>query len=71
MVQNVGLGATRDFFGRLFTFLDHPEVDATNNLAERLPRPAVISRKLACGNKTEAGARTWEIRTYKLSESVR
>ena len=47
----------------LFTFLDHPEVDATNNLAERQLRPAVISRKLSCGNKTEAGARTWEILT--------
>lgn len=44
----------------LFTFLDHPEVEATNNLAERQLRPAVISRKLSCGNKTEAGARTWE-----------
>lgn len=42
---------------------DHPEVDATNNLAERQLRPAVISRKLSCGNKTEAGARTWEILT--------
>ena len=47
----------------LFTFLDHPAVDATNNLAERQLRPAVISRKLSCGNKTEHGARTWEIVT--------
>jgi len=47
----------------LFTFLDHPAVPATNNLAERQLRPAVISRKLSCGNKTEAGARTWEILT--------
>lgn len=45
----------------LFTFLDHPEVPATNNLAERQLRPAVIARKLSCGNKTPAGARTWEI----------
>jgi hypothetical protein len=45
----------------LFTFLDHPAVDATNNLAERQLRPAVISRKLSCGNKTERGARTWEV----------
>jgi hypothetical protein len=37
----------------LFTFLDHEAVDATNNLAERQLRPAVISRKLSCGNKTE------------------
>jgi hypothetical protein len=45
----------------LFTFLDHPGVDATNNRAERALRPAVIARKLSCGNKTEAGKRTWEI----------
>lgn len=45
----------------LFTFLDYPEVDATNNLAERQLRPAVISRKVSCGNKTPNGARAWEI----------
>lgn len=45
----------------LFTFLDHPGVDATNNLAERQLRPAVIARKLSCGNKTMAGARTFQI----------
>lgn len=47
----------------LFTFLDHEAVPATNNLAERQLRPAVISRKLSCGNKTEAGARTWQVLT--------
>jgi hypothetical protein len=47
----------------LFTFLDHANVHATNNLAERQLRPAVISRKLSCGNKTEAGARTREVLT--------
>ena len=45
----------------LFTFLDDEAVDATNNLAERQLRPAVISRKLSCGNKTERGAATWQI----------
>lgn len=46
----------------LFTFLDHEVVaDATNNLAERQLRPAVIARKISCGNRTERGARTWEI----------
>jgi transposase len=45
----------------LFTFLDHPAVPATNNRAERQLRPAVVMRKLSCGNKTEAGARTWQI----------
>lgn len=45
----------------LFTFLDHPSVEATNNLAERQLRPAVISRKLSCGNKTVRGSTTWSI----------
>jgi hypothetical protein len=45
----------------LFTFLDHPAVGATNNLAERQLRPAVIARKLSCGNKTPRGARTWQV----------
>lgn len=45
----------------LFTFLDHPAVNATNNLAERQLRPAVIARKISCGNKTPNGARAWEI----------
>jgi transposase len=39
-------------------FLDHDGVDATNNLAEREVRPAVIARKLSAGNRTEAGAET-------------
>jgi transposase len=37
-------------------FLDHDGVDATNNLAEREIRPAVIARKVSAGNRTEAGA---------------
>lgn len=47
----------------LFTFLDVQEVDATNNLAERQLRPAVIARKVSCGNKTPAGAKAWEVLT--------
>jgi hypothetical protein len=45
---------------RLFTFLYHDNVDATNNLAERQLRPAVIARKVSCGNRTEKGAATWQ-----------
>lgn len=45
----------------LFTFLDHAAVDATNNLAERQLRPAVIARKLSCGNRTPRGAHTTEV----------
>lgn len=45
----------------LFVFLRHPLVPATNNLAERSLRPAVIHRKVSCGNKTRKGADTWQI----------
>jgi len=47
----------------LFTFLYIPQVPPTNNLAERQLRPAVIARKLSCGNKTRKGADTWQILT--------
>ena len=45
----------------LFTFLYHDQVSATNNLAERQLRPAVIQRKISCGNKTPKGAQAWKI----------
>lgn len=46
----------------LFTFLDHPQVvDATNNLAERQLRPAVIARKVSCGQRTRQGADAWQV----------
>ena len=41
--------------------LDDPAAEPTNNRAERALRPAVIARKLSCGNKTEAGRRCWQI----------
>jgi transposase len=47
----------------LFTFLEVEEVEATNNLAERQLRPAVIARKVSCGNKRPQSAHTWEILT--------
>lgn len=42
----------------LLRFLDHGEVDATNNLAEREVRAGVIARKLSAGKRTDAGAET-------------
>lgn len=45
----------------LFTFLERADVPATNNLAERQLRPAVIARKIACGNKTSKGAHAWQV----------
>lgn len=40
----------------LFTFLSEPEVQPTNNQAEREIRPAVIIRKNSLGNRSEKGA---------------
>ena len=45
----------------LFTFLDHPGVPPDNNLAERQLRPAVIARKLSCGNRTVSGKARWQV----------
>lgn len=41
--------------------LEDTAAEPTNNRAERALRPAVIARKLSCGNKTEAGRRCWQI----------
>jgi len=40
----------------LFTFLSEPDVQPTNNHAEREIRPAVIIRKNSLGNRSEKGA---------------
>jgi transposase len=46
----------------LFTFLKCPDVaQATNNVAERAMRPAVIARKTWGGNRTETGAEAQKI----------
>ena len=41
--------------------LYEPAAEPTNNRAERDLRPAVIARKVSCGNKTEAGKRSFEV----------
>lgn len=41
--------------------LYEPAAEPTNNRAERELRPAVIARKLSCGNKTPAGRTCWEV----------
>ncbi len=55
----------------LFLFLDRPDVEATNHLAEQAIRPAVINRKTSGGNRTLNGARSQSVlmsvlRTCKL-----
>jgi len=41
--------------------LYEPAAEPTNNRAERALRPAVIARKVSCGNKTERGRDGWQI----------
>lgn len=49
--------------GHLLRCLENPAVEPTNNRAERALRPAVIARKISCGNRTDSGRHTWEILT--------
>ena len=42
-------------------YLNDPQIPATNNTAEQTLRFAVLLRKVGCGNRTETGARTFEV----------
>ena len=44
----------------LWTFADVPDVEPTNNAAERGLRAAVIYRKLSLGSRSQGGERTIE-----------
>ena len=52
------IGKRRD---HILVCLENPAAEPTNNRAERELRPAVIARKLSCGNKTEAGKTSFEV----------
>ena len=54
----------------LFTFLYHPEVEATNWPAEQAIRPAVITRKMSGGNRTARGAHAQEVLTSIVRTAV-
>ena len=67
LAQSVTLKGERYFLGRMrntgvhhFGCLYH-DVETINNRAERAIRPAVIARKVSCGNRTQRGASTWQI----------
>jgi len=47
----------RRYCNEWLTFLDHPGVSPTNNLAEQALRAVVILRKLTFGSRTKAGAK--------------
>ena len=42
-------------------YLNDPRIPATNNTAEQTLRFAVLLRKVGCGNRSETGARTFEV----------
>ena len=53
----------------LFTFLEEPDLDATNWRAEQALRPAVVNRKVWGGNRTWAGAAAQAILMSVLATS--
>lgn len=54
-----GIGSQHDR-DRVLLFLKHPEIEPTNNRAERGLRPAVIARKVSHCSKNERGASIYE-----------
>lgn len=50
-----------DHFDELITCLNHPEISAHNNFAERLLRGNVIMRKITFGNRSEKGMLNHEV----------
>jgi transposase len=54
-----GIGMQHDR-GRVLLFLECPEIEPTNNRAERGLRPAVIARKVSHCSKNNKGDRTYE-----------
>lgn len=46
---------------KLTTFLHKPQVDGTNNAAERALRPAVVMRKITGGSRSALAAAAWSV----------
>jgi transposase len=57
--------------GSIRVCLSEPAVEPTNHRAERDLRPAVIARKVSCGNKTAAGQRSFEVLRSVASSCVK
>lgn len=55
----------------LFVFVEHPEVEATNNRSEQQARPEAQARKTARTSKTERGAKRRSILTSVLGSLKR
>ena len=65
-----GIGWQHDL-GRVLTFLYKPEVEPTNNRAERALRPAVIARKVSHCSKNERGAHAFAAFTSVVRTAVK
>jgi transposase len=48
-------------YDRLFTFMDYPDVEPTNNQAEQSLRNLVIFRKICFGTRSEEGSYTHSV----------
>jgi transposase len=68
-VQRVATHVARELPG-VFTFLLDPAIDATNWRAEQAIRPAVVTRKVCGGNRTEHGAHTQSVLATVLRTST-
>lgn len=60
----------RKYLDELFTFVRDPQVDPTNNAAERSLRPLVIARKVSGGTRSPAGSTTRMV-LYSLCATAR
>ncbi len=65
-----GIGWQHDQ-GRVLTFLHQPQVEPTNNRAERALRPAVIARKVSHCSKNERGAEAFAVFTSVARTAIK
>ena len=68
LLDGIGLQHDRE---RVLTFLHNPEVEPTNNRAERALRPAVIARKVSHCSKNERGAEAFAAFTSVARTTVK
>lgn len=54
----------------LFTFLENPKIEPTNNHAERQLRPNVIMRKITFGNRSDTGTRNHQVIMSIIQTSI-
>jgi hypothetical protein len=56
---------------RVLNFLSNPEIEPTNNRAERALRPAVVARKVSHCSKNERGAEAFAAFTSVARNTVK